>query len=269
MKVSITVDVENDLGFLESRFGIDEGLPVILSILKKSGIKGTFFVSGDSLNYLQKIGLLREIDSDGHEIGSHGYRHTDYRQWEFARICDEVRKSKHLLEDAVQKDIIGYRAPQFLMNGSYFRAVQESGFLYDSSIPDPNGISAARILRKVCVDSHLLKVVAQSGVREFVINSVPILNVPHGLLWINLISLELYKRLFHYQINDLNIFYLHPFDMVPEKNRIALDFKRKLFYLKNCNNIGLLLNKLVLFWKSENVDFIRLGDLIAEKKDRS
>lgn len=265
MKIAVTVDVENDLGFLDSRLGIDEGLPVILQLLKKHGIRGTFFVSGVAQAHLRRSGLLGEIDGGGHEIASHGYRHADYRSWSYADICAEVEKSKRSLEDMVQKEVAGYRAPQFLVNAPYVRALDRCGFLYDSSLPDPRGISAARLLRKVRVDHELREAVARSNVREFIISSVPYLNVPHGLLWVNLMTLPLYRRLFRPRSDELSIFYLHPFDVVRNKQRVSLDFKRKLFYLKNNNDIALLLEELLLLWKARSVEFVRLGDQLRNQ----
>ncbi|MEI6206172.1 MAG: polysaccharide deacetylase family protein [Desulfuromonadales bacterium] len=260
MKIAVTVDVENDLGFLDTHTGIDEGLPAIVRILEKYGVKGTFFVSGDSLPYLQKQGFLKDIEAAGHEIGSHGQRHTDYRQWEYCKIVSEVKQSKRALEDVLQKEIVGYRAPQFQMSAKYFRAIWECGFLYDSSLPDPKGISAARLLRKVHIDEELLALILQSDMKEFAIDSLPILKVPHGLLWINIVTLTAYKRLFSFLHKDFMMFYLHPFDVIRDKNRINLDIKRKLFYLKNGNNTESLLDNLISFWISKDVNFVRLGD---------
>ena len=74
--------------------------------------------------------------------------------------------------------------------------------------------------------------------KEFPIDSIPIVRIPHGLLWVNLLSVRLYKILFAYQQKNLMVFYLHAFDAIKNKRRLAMDFKRKVFYLKNENGIG-------------------------------
>jgi peptidoglycan/xylan/chitin deacetylase (PgdA/CDA1 family) len=174
LKIAVTIDLENDLGFLESRFGIDEGLPIILCLLERYGVRGTFFVSGESLGYLVETGALGEIARKGHEIASHGYRHTDYRPWEYPLILDELKRSKDSLEDVSGRDVVGFRAPQFLLDERVVQAVRECGFMYDSSLTDGGGISAARYLRKVRVDENLLGAVyrfsapAESASRAFV-----------------------------------------------------------------------------------------------------
>ena len=94
MKIAVTVDTEKDLGFMDTCYGMEEGLPVILDILKKYNIKATFFISGEAVEYLYVRGFLEEIVKGSHEIASHGFTHTDYRSWEYAKICGEICRSR-------------------------------------------------------------------------------------------------------------------------------------------------------------------------------
>jgi hypothetical protein len=261
MKIAITVDTEKDLGFTDTYYGIGEGLPVVLEILKKYNIKATFFISGEAGEYLYNSIFLREIEKNSHEIASHGFTHADYRAWEYARIREDVCRSKRVLEDYTGKAILGYRAPQFLLDEKVVKAVRECGFVYDSSLPDVSGASAARTLRGVRTDNSLQEAIQSSGLREFPIDSIPIVRIPHGLLWINLISIELYKILFTYQKKDLMVFYLHAFDVIKNKRRIPMDFKRKVFYLKNENGIAEMFTHLVQFWISRGVSFTKLEEV--------
>ncbi len=260
MKIAVTVDLEKDLGFMDTYYGVDEGLPVVLDIFNKYNIKATFFVSGEAAEYLYAKGFLKEITEYSHEIASHGFTHTDYRTWEYARIREEVCRSKKVLEEYAGKTVFGYRAPQFLLDEKVLRAVKECGFIYDSSLPDISGISAAKILRRVHTDRLLQDALQDSGVREFSIDSIPVVRLPHGLLWINLISIGVYKRLFTYQNKKVTVFYLHPFDIIENKRRIEMDIKRKLFYLKNENGICDILTRLIQFWISRDVTFTKMGD---------
>jgi len=260
MKIAVTVDTEKDIGFMDTYYGIDEGLPIILDIFKKYNIKATFFISGEAAEYLYTKGLLKEILKDSHEIASHGFTHTDYRTWEYTRVRAEVCRSKKVLEEYTGKTVSGYRAPQFLLNEKVAKAVKECGFAYDSSLPDASGISAARTLRGVRPGRSLQDAICDSGLREFPIDSVPVVRMPHGLLWINLISIEFYKILFEYQKKDFMVFYLHTFDIIKNKRRIAMDIKRKLFYLRNENGIADVFTRLIQFWISRGVTFTKLEE---------
>jgi peptidoglycan/xylan/chitin deacetylase (PgdA/CDA1 family) len=265
MRIAVTVDLENDLGSGESRYGVEEGLPVILDLFERYGVSATFFVSGMTLDYLMKSGALTVIGLKGHEIASHGHSHADYRPLEGSLILDELKRSKQCLEDGTGREVIGFRAPQFLLDGKVLDAVRECGFRYDSSLPDPSGLSVARHLRKVRVDDDLLAKISGSGVQEFPIDSLPGLRVPHGLLWVNLVSFPLYKVLFDRMRKEVITFYLHPFDIIRHKERIPLDLKRKLFYLKGGNDIPGLLEGLLTFWRSRGTGFMRLCDLLTHK----
>lgn len=260
MRLAITVDTEKDIGFKDTCYGIDEGLPFILDIFKENDIKATFFISGQTADYLHSRGFVNRIVNDAHEIASHGYTHTDYREWEYGKIHKEILKSKQIMEELSGKIVRGYRAPQFLLNENVVKAVKESGFSYDSSMPDVSGISAAKILQRVKTDRSLIEAIEKSGLKEFPIDSIPIVRLPHGLLWINMVSFSMYKLLFSYIKKDFMIFFMHLFDVVKYKSRVHMDFKRKVFYLKNQNKIYDLLEKLIQFWVSKNVTFVTLEE---------
>lgn len=251
---------------MDTYYGVDEGLPFILDMLRKNNIKATFFVSGQAVDYLHSKGLLQRIVNDLHEIASHGYAHTDYRGWDYEKIKEEIHKSKQILEECTRNIVKGYRAPQFLLNENVVRAVKESGFSYDSSLPDISGISAAKVLRRVKTGSSLLATIGKSGLREFSIDSMPVVRLPHGLLWINLISISIYKLLFNFIEKDCLMFYMHPFDLIKRKNRVHLDLKRKIFYLRNQNSIPELVDDLIQFWVSKGIIFVKLEDELQERR---
>lgn len=261
MKIVITVDIEKDLGFMNTYYGINEGLPAILDMFKRYGIEATFFVSGEAAEYLYANDFLKEIAKESHEISSHGFAHTDYRTWEYHKIREEVCRSKKVLEGYTGKTVLGYRSPQFLLNKKVVKAIEECGFSYDSSMPDAHGIGAARTLRGVRIDNSLNNAILDSKIREFPIDSIPVLRMPHGLLWVNLISLGIYKRLFVRQKKDFMVFYLHAFDLIQKKRRVAMDIKRRFFYLKNEDGIANLFLRLIEFWIANGVTFWKMEDM--------
>jgi hypothetical protein len=261
MKIAITVDIEKDIGFMDSHYGIDEGLPFILDILKRNHIKATFFINGEIIDYLSAGGFLKRISEDSHEIASHGYRHTDYREWDYEKIRDEICKSKNVLETCVGTTVRGYRAPQFLLSPDVVRAIEECGFTHDSSLPDISGISAAK-MRKVSINKTLIKALVESKIKEFPIDSVPVVRIPHGILWVNFVTFSLYKLLFRFSKKDFMIFYMHAFDLVRNKRRVKLNFKRSVFYLRNQSGIYDLFEKLIRFWVLKGVEFVKLEDQV-------
>ncbi|QQE11683.1 polysaccharide deacetylase family protein [Planctomycetota bacterium] len=58
-----------------------EGMPYILETLKKHGIKGAFFFTGDFLENAEFEGYVKQAYSEGHYVGPHSYGHPLYCDW--------------------------------------------------------------------------------------------------------------------------------------------------------------------------------------------
>jgi peptidoglycan/xylan/chitin deacetylase (PgdA/CDA1 family) len=128
--------------------GLKQGLPTLLDILKCLDITGTFFVEAIAAsNYPEILDMIKE---QGHEIASHAFSHYEnycqdrLRIGKFARpmlkreLYQKLERSKEILEKISGKRIVSFRAPFTRIDGQTLRALDELGFLYDSSLP--NGV---------------------------------------------------------------------------------------------------------------------------------
>ena len=104
----------------------------ILEILEEHNIKATFFVLGWIAKKVPW--LVREIDKRGHEIASHGYNHILNYKLTDQELYDDLERSKKLLEDLTEKEVIGYRAPSFSINDKLMAILRELGYKCDSSL---------------------------------------------------------------------------------------------------------------------------------------
>ncbi len=116
-----------------ARFAVRKGLIRVLMLLRKFGIKTTFFVPGWVVeNYPD---LVSRIVADGHELGMHGYQHE--RLYEYS-LDDEMmihqRAKKIIIE--VQGYVYGFRKPYFEMSPNTLSIVSKLGIIYDSSLMD-------------------------------------------------------------------------------------------------------------------------------------
>lgn len=93
--------------------------------------KVTFFVLGWLARKLP--GLVREIQSRGHEVASHGYLHRLTHHTSPADLQKDLKDSKQILEDILGSQVLGYRAPNFSISKGVLEAVEEAGYRYDSS----------------------------------------------------------------------------------------------------------------------------------------
>jgi peptidoglycan-N-acetylglucosamine deacetylase len=94
-------------------------------------VRCTFFVLGWIAERLPK--LIREIQSRGHEVASHGYSHNLCYDCGHDELQKDLSDSKKRLEDILGSPVSGYRAPSFSINNDVLKIIRECGYLYDSS----------------------------------------------------------------------------------------------------------------------------------------
>lgn len=79
-------------------FNVDWGedyIPGILKVLAAENVKATFFVTG---NWAAKFPrLLKEINSQGHEIGNHGYSHKNPVKLNNSQLQEHIKKNEKLI----------------------------------------------------------------------------------------------------------------------------------------------------------------------------
>lgn len=140
MRVFFTNDVEHTSvsGAVWKRIAAkvdEEGLPRLLDLYDKYGVKSTFFVLGQLAEL--KPNIVKQIVAHGQEVGSHGMQH-DYRRAYDAMTLDEqiaeLRQSKDLLEQIGGQEVVSFRAPALRVNSDTPVALREAGFRFDSSV---------------------------------------------------------------------------------------------------------------------------------------
>jgi polysaccharide deacetylase family protein (PEP-CTERM system associated) len=107
----------------------------LLALFDDASVKATFFVLGWVGE--RHPDLVRRIAAGGHEIASHGYAHRLIYDQTPRAFREDVRRSKHLLEDACGHRVRGYRAPSYSITPRSLWALDvlvDEGYAYDSSI---------------------------------------------------------------------------------------------------------------------------------------
>ena len=99
--------------------------------LQDKKVRCTFFVLGWLAERLP--GLVREIQSRGHEIASHGYSHNLCYDCGYDELRRDLSDSRKMLEDILGAPVSGYRAPSFSIKNNILKIIEECGYLYDSS----------------------------------------------------------------------------------------------------------------------------------------
>lgn len=195
----------------------------ILELLDRHDVKGTFFVLGWVADRFPQ--LVRDIQSGGHECGSHSHEHRlVYRQTPQA-FRDDLRRSRQAIADACGERVTAYRAPSFSITKRSLWALDvlaEEGFLADSSIfpihHDHYGIPGAEPgFHRITTAAGPLWEFPPSVVRLLRLN-LPVA----GGGYFRLYPLSWTMRWLR-QINQAArpfLFYIHPWELDPEQPRL-------------------------------------------------
>jgi len=112
-----------------------EGMPMLLDIYEKFGVKSTFFFTG----YIARLypDIVKMIIKYGHEVASHGKSHLKENGFDimpFEKQKRHLSETKKLLEDISGQKVISFRAPALRVNNFTAKALIETGYLIDSSV---------------------------------------------------------------------------------------------------------------------------------------
>ena len=114
---------------------LERNVETLLDLFAEHGATATFFVLSDAV---PRLGTqLARIVAEGHEVASHGHAHLRATWVAPERFREDIRRAKATLEDAVGREVSGFRAPYFAVTEENLWAldeVREAGYGYDSSV---------------------------------------------------------------------------------------------------------------------------------------
>ena len=233
----------------EREYRVRANLETILEYLVKYNAKATFFV----LSYIAKRdpSILKLIKAAGCEIACHGHNHRMVLQSHPDEFREDIKYSKHLLEDMSGQEVCGYRSPEWSLRRETFWAFNilvEEGFKYDSSVfPSPFIISPRKTnadmynssdLRREDLDilhecKQPYKITCNAGyIKEFPVTTFPLgmLDVPFmGGLYLRALPKSLIIRWLE-RLNKqekVGMLYIHPWEFDQNHPELNIPFMRK------------------------------------------
>lgn len=197
----------------------------LLELFASHDIKCTFFILGWVAE--RNPELIKEIASQGHEVASHGYSHQLVYSQTPEVFKQETLRSKQILEDLTQQEIVGYRAASYSITKKSLWALDilaELGFTWDSSIfpvyHDNYGVPGSPR------SPYRIKLNGNKALTEFPLTTAKVLgySVPaagggYFRQYPYVLSRWLLKRASENNQKPV-IFYLHPWEIDPEQPRI-------------------------------------------------
>lgn len=112
-----------------------EGLPMLLDLYDKYGVKATFFYIANFAK--QHPDIIKIVQRRGHEIACHGLTHQHDKAFDvmpYNEQLEHLSTAKKILEDIAGEEVVSFRAPALRVNFDTPKALIEAGFKYDSSV---------------------------------------------------------------------------------------------------------------------------------------
>jgi polysaccharide deacetylase family protein (PEP-CTERM system associated) len=271
LNIAITVDIEDWFqlkSFKEqypfekwstSLLRLDEPLDKLLELFEAYDVKGTFFALGwYGIHYPE---LLRKIKNKGHEIGSHGMTHVLNSEITDEVMSHEVKDSKKVLEEAIQSEVIGYRATSFTVSDKFIDLLVLSGYRYDSSYFPFKGNSQYGSL-----STRKLEEISKIGFKEF---SMPMgrymgRQIPFsGGAYFRFLPTRIIEKAIETCSQDPIVMYFHPWEfdkgLLKIKGLKPLPRLRHFYGIKrNFRKLGRIIDQM----KDKSFSFSSLGELL-------
>jgi len=112
-------------------YGARVGIPRVLDLLERHGVRATFFVPGHTVeSFPQETASILER---GHEIAHHSYAHVDPSDQTREEETADMERALDVLDRLGVKPL-GYRSPSADLSDSTLELVEAHGFVYDSSL---------------------------------------------------------------------------------------------------------------------------------------
>ena len=236
-------------------YSLEEGMKVsvigtnrILDVLKRNGVRATFFCTGNFAEHAPEV--MKRIMDEGHEVACHGVDHWQPADTDFAR-------SKEIVERVTGQTVYGYRQPRmFPVLESEIRRV---GYRYNSSL-NPAFIPG-RYMHLTEPRTWFMK----DGVMQIPASVTPWLRFP--LFWLSLHNLPqwLYHWLTRRTLNHDGYFvtYFHPWEFYELKEHPELKMP---FIIRNHSGQQMTerLDSLIKMLKGRRHEFITFNEFAEE-----
>ena len=148
----------------------------IMKILKEYDVGATFFLVGFWVKEYPE--MVKQIDENGFEIGTHSNTHPDMAKLSEADIRLELETSVKLITDITQKDVKLFRAPFGSYNNTLINTAESLGLTtiqWTLDGLDWKGISAKDIVNRVVSKVSAGNIVLFHNNSDHIVEALPII----------------------------------------------------------------------------------------------
>jgi peptidoglycan-N-acetylglucosamine deacetylase len=141
--VCLTFDFDAISGFIargqtspswisRGEFGPRVGAPRLLALLKRYGIKSTWFIPGHTIETFPQA--CEKVMAAGHEIAHHGWTHRPPASLTREQEEGELVRANESIKKMTGRHARGYRSPSWDLSPHSVELFLKHGFVYDSSL---------------------------------------------------------------------------------------------------------------------------------------
>lgn len=133
--VETTSIVNHRLSDDTAKYVLEQGMPRLLNLYEKYGVKTTFFFTGHIARLYPQV--VKMAFEKGHEVGSHGLTHEVSKAFDVLSPEEQLshlKQSKQILEDIIGEEVVSFRAPAARVDKAFPMILAEAGFKVDSSV---------------------------------------------------------------------------------------------------------------------------------------
>lgn len=142
--VILGFDMETDIGSYTPFYeGVVHGTPLILDVLKKHKVKGTFFWTGHAAE--NNKDMLNTVASDGHETGCHGLFHETLgdpifplpNNWPIlhSEVEGRLKIATQIIVEGLGVQPRSFRCPRLWGSTTVINVLEKLGYVTDASLP--------------------------------------------------------------------------------------------------------------------------------------
>lgn len=144
IKAVLGFDMETDIGSWTSGYeGMKHGTPIILDILSKHNISGTFYFTGDAAR--KNPDSVKAVKNAGHEIGCHTLFHETIGDSLFEipgmmpilpeEVEHRIKLATQWVEEVAGIRPSAFRCPRLFGSSAVVNALEELGYQSDATYP--------------------------------------------------------------------------------------------------------------------------------------
>ena len=206
----------------------------IIALFAKLGVSATFFILGEvAAHYPDLVG---EIAAKGHEIGCHGFHHTDADLLGPKGFAEELRRGRDALFAITGRAPSGYRAPNLILRDWMIPVLKDQGFQYDASVCTSRSFWKKDFghthfaLHPYRVSDSFGKPDPAGDFAELPLPVFPGIRLPAGTgILTRVIGRTWTTQALRYALRTGDTqFYFHPYEIGP-RPRIAMSWRERLF----------------------------------------